>query len=81
MSGKTVNLVVDPHAGRVVGVESDTGESLGGATPLDLRANLQRVRRKPEQPGDDDGIGVCAGAPKGANLVELAHQQYYQLEA
>ena len=81
LSGKTVNLVVDPHAGRVVGVESDTGESLGGATPLDLRANLQRVRRKPEQPGDDDGIGVCAGAPKGANLVELAHQQYYQLEA
>ena len=58
MSGKTVNLVVDPHGARVIGVENDAGASLGNATPLDLLANLHRVRRKPEPPLDDDGAGV-----------------------
>jgi transposase InsO family protein len=83
LSGKTVKLVVDPHARRVLGVENDAGLSLGGATALDLVANLKRVRRKPEQPGDDDGLSATASTPKrgpggaGPNLVELAHQQYY----
>ena len=83
LCGKTVELVVDPHGERVIGVENDAGESLGSATALDLVANLQRVRRKPEQPGDDDGASVLGGSPKrgpgggGPNLVELAHQQYY----
>ena len=41
LSGKTVRLVVDPHAQRVVGVENEAGESLGEATPLDAIANAQ----------------------------------------
>ncbi len=85
LSGKTVKLVVDPHGGRVIGVENDAGQSLGAATPLDVNANLNRVRRTPVQPGSDEGVGGSddtpkgglGGAPKGANLVELAHQQYY----
>jgi putative transposase len=83
LSGKTVKLVVDPHAKRVLGVENDAGLSLGAATPLDRQANLKRVRRKPAQPGHDDGLGMTGSTPKrgpggaGPNLVELAHRQYY----
>lgn len=90
LAGKTVKLVVDPHGVRVIGVESEAGESLGDATELDRQANLHRVRRKPEPPLDEDGVSVTGRTPKpssgsgggcgtstGLNLVELAHQQYY----
>ena len=73
LSGKTVRLVVDPHAQRVVGVEDATGASLGAATPLDLLANIQRVRRKPEPTPE-----VMVAHP-GPNLVELAHAKYHGL--
>ena len=42
LSGKTVRLVVDPHAERVVGVEDAAGVSLGAATPLDMLATEVR---------------------------------------
>ena len=89
LSGKTVKLVVDPHGARVIGVESDAGESLGQATALDLMANLKRVRRKPEPSSNDEGLDVTTSTPRrgpggpggpggiGPNLVELAHRQYY----
>ena len=73
LSGKTVRLVVDPHAQRVVGVEDATGTSLGAATPLDLLANIQRVRRKPEPTPE------VMAAHSGPNLVELAHAKYHGL--
>jgi hypothetical protein len=69
--GKTVHLVVDPHAGAVVGVEDDEGNALGAATPLDAVANLHRQRRKPD-PEDSSGH-----PPSGPNRVELAYQQYH----
>jgi len=73
LAGKTVKLVVDPHAGIVVGVEDAAGASLGLATKLDAVANLHRVRRKPDQE-------VSNKAPRtGPNLVELAHQQYHDI--
>jgi transposase InsO family protein len=71
LSGKTVQLVVDPHAQRVVGVEDDEGRSLGEAAPLDPIGNAHRTRRK---------AGACdeALAPhSGPNLVEIAYQQYH----
>lgn len=71
LSGKTVRLVVDPHAGRVVGVEDAAGASLGAATPLDQLANIQRVRRKPEP------TPAAIVPHSGVNLVELAHAQYH----
>ena len=71
LSGKTVRLVVDPHAGRVVGVEDEAGKSLGEATALDAIANLKRVRRKPEP------AAPSLGARNGPNLVEIAHAQYH----
>lgn len=64
--GKTVRLVVDPHAQKVVGVESVTGEPLGKATPLDLLANSHRKRRRAE------GSVIVRPSRTGANLVEIA---------
>ena len=77
LSGKTVQLVVDPHAGAVLGVENEDGDSIGRATVLDAQANLSRKRRKPE--------GVAAEKPtdtarSGPNLLEIAHRQYYDIK-
>ncbi len=74
LSGKTVRLVVDPHAERVVGVEDAAGVSLGAATPLDMLANIHRTRRKPEPVTEP----MCAPR-NGPNLVELAHEKYHGL--
>ena len=76
LSGKTVRLVVDPHAGRVVGVEDAAGVSLGAATALDMLANIHRVRRKPEPVAD----AACTPVRSGPNLVELAHAQYHGVQ-
>jgi len=73
MSGKTVRLVVDPHAARVVGVEDEAGQSLGQATALDRIAHIQRVRRKPEP------AALPGGARTGPNLVEIAHAKYHSI--
>jgi transposase InsO family protein len=73
LSGKTVRLVVDPHAQRVVGVENEHGVSLGAAIALDAIGNTQRARRKadPAQP---------PAAPSGPpNLVEIVHRRYHGL--
>jgi putative transposase len=72
LSGKTVQLVVDPHAQRVVGVEGEAGAWLGAATPLDPIANIRRKRRKPDTLTD---IVVR----NGPNLVEIAHAKYHGL--
>jgi MSHA biogenesis protein MshM len=79
LSGKTVRLVVDPHAQRVLGVENEAGVSLGHATALDVLANVHRTRRKPEPP---EVAGVLNNSPdkgprSGPNMMELAHTQYY----
>ncbi|MBM4208638.1 MAG: transposase [Gammaproteobacteria bacterium] len=72
LSGKTVQLVVDPHAERVVGVEDEDGKHLGAATPLDALANAQRRRRKPEP-----ATPAAALPAQGPNRVELAFEQHY----
>ena len=59
LSGKTVQLGVDPHAERVVGVEDEEGRSLGRATPLDPIANARRRRCKPVP----DGATAAAPPP------------------
>jgi transposase InsO family protein len=72
LAGKTVRLVVDPHAEVVVGVENEHGASIGRATPLDALANLDRRRRKPNPAPASD-----AGRASGPNLIELAYQHYH----
>ena len=78
LAGKTVNLVVDPHAGSVVGVEDDDGQSLGMATKLDAIANVNRVRCKNKSGVATSGVATSGVAtPGAANLVELAYEQYH----
>ena len=72
LSGKTVQLVVDPHAERVVGVEDEDGKHLGEATPLDALANAHRRRRKP-----GPATPATALPSQGPNRVELAFEQHY----
>lgn len=71
LAGKSVRLVVDPHAGAVVGIEDDAGEPLGLATRLDAHANLHRTRRKAGATPEPQG------ARSGPNLLELALAQYH----
>lgn len=71
LAGKTVQLVVDPHAQRVVGVEDDDGQSLGEATPLDQIGNAHRARRMA------GAAGVALAPHSGPNLVEIAYQRYH----
>ncbi len=72
LSGRSVRLVVDPHARNVLGVEDENGQSLGAATPLDAVANVQRKRRKPRPVEEPSPRGAS-----GDNEVELAYGQYY----
>ena len=71
LSGKTVRLVVDPHAQRVVGVEDEAGVSLGAATELDQIANQHRTRRKP------DAEVAAPSVRSGPNLVEIALARHH----
>ena len=73
--GKTIQLVVDPHTGTVLGIENESGDRIGSATPLDTLANIKRVRRKPTPVGNMPGTERAA-----TNLVELAYQQYHGIE-
>jgi transposase InsO family protein len=74
LAGKTVRLVVNPHAQIVVGVENDDGESLGAATALDALANRHRKRHKPTPP--DPSPPPAAGP----NLIEITHRRYHHPE-
>ncbi len=74
LAGRKVQLVVDPHTEQVISVEDAKGETLGQATPLDVRANSHRRRRQPATP---------AAGPQtksqGSNLVEMAYRQYHAI--
>jgi len=75
LSGKTVNLVVDPHAETVVGIEDAEGTHLGLATPLDAIANTHRRRHQPNPEGFALRVqSLPTGTP---NAIELAYRQYH----
>jgi len=75
LAGKQVQLVIDPHAGEALRVEEDDGDVLSMVIPLDVKANAQRKRRKPEAvlASDDNAM---ENAPMQDNLVEMALDQY-----
>lgn len=75
LSGRTLQLVVDPHSGRALSVEDEAGNPLGAVTPLDLLANCHRRRRKPPSATD-----TPLAPPANENLVELAYRQYHHPE-
>ncbi len=72
LSGRSVHLVVDPHAQKVLAVEDTDGQSLGPATPLDARANVHRPRRQPQPPEVPS-----PGRSGEDNEVELAYRHYH----
>jgi putative transposase len=75
LTGKTVWLLIDPHARTAIGVEDDAGTSLGAATPLDALANRHRRRRKP----DTQPLSLLDPHARttGTTLVEIAYAQHY----
>jgi len=46
-AGKTLILVVDPHAQKALHIESEEGNHLGAVTLLDRQANAHRNRQRP----------------------------------
>ncbi len=71
LTGQHIQLVVDPHTGAVMHVQSDEGKCIGMATPLDAIANSTRRRQRPAPEP------ATAATTTGPNLIELAHQQHY----
>lgn len=74
LASQTVQLVIDPHAGTVLGIENATGNRIGSATPLDALANLDRRRRKPTGALPET---PAADPKRGPNLVELAFAHFH----
>ena len=77
LSGKTVQLVVDPHGETVIGVENAEGKSLGAATPLDATANARRRRRRSDPNAGGSVAGPSGLAGGSLNGIELAYEQYH----
>lgn len=71
LSGQNVMLVFDPHTKKVLWVESEDGEHLGVATPLDAKANNYRYRQRPDL--------IVPAPARHINTVDLAYKQYCQL--
>ena len=75
--GRTVALVVDPQAGKVVGVESLEGEPIGAATPLDRIGNSHRRRHRSTPLGDDvEKEPARAAADQTFNAIDQACAQH-----
>jgi len=70
LAGATIVVVVDPHTGQPITIESKAGKSLGDITPLDAVANNQRrrCRSNPDQP-------ILSTQP-AESTVELTYEQY-----
>jgi transposase InsO family protein len=77
LAGKTVQLVVDPHAETVLGVENAAGQSLGRTTPLDPIANAYRRRRRPTPEETARSENAAISGRSSLNAVELAYRQYH----
>lgn len=74
--GRTVQLVVDPQAGKVVGVESLEGEPLGAATPLDRIGNSHRRRHRSTPLGGDVEKEPARAADRTFNAINQACTQH-----
>jgi len=70
LAGTTIVIVVDPHSGKPVSIESKTGKHLGDITPLDALANNHRRRCRP------DSEKTIPSTVLADSTVELAYEQY-----
>ncbi len=79
LTGKSVQLVVEPHTEQAISVESEKGEALGAVTPLDLVANTHRRRHKPAISSEEPKTAHQAESA-GPNLVEISFRQYHAID-
>lgn len=80
LSGRQIQLLVDPHSGSVLAAEDDGGTHLGAATALDAAANLHRVRHKPSASvAATTALPATRTPPTSSTLnpVEIAHAAHY----
>ncbi len=70
LSGQTIVLVVNPHTGQPLVIESKAGKPLGEIAPLDAVANNQRRRCRP------DPENLTPATASTDSTVELAYAQY-----
>ncbi len=75
LAGTTVQLVVNPHAATVVGVEDAEGTARGAATPLDGHANAHRRRQRTAAEETAHAENAAVAGRSSLNAVELAYQQ------
>jgi len=59
-------------------IEDEEGEVLSMVVPLDVKANCQRKRRKPEEVSEDQALenAPMQDSSMQNNLVEMALEQY-----
>lgn len=70
LAGKQVLVVIDPHAKEALRVEDEEGEVLSMVIEMDVHANCQRKRRKPE------AVETIEDKPMETNLVEMALEKH-----
>jgi transposase InsO family protein len=70
--GKTVQLVIDPHAKKALYIESESGENLGPVISLDKISNNNRKRSRPI-------LNKTKETKNSVNIVDLAHKEYKNL--
>lgn len=73
LTGQSVTLVIDPHAQSIMKVESQEGQYLGAAHPLDAEKNCHRERQRPTLKNNEPT------ETSGLNAVELAREEYEQV--
>lgn len=70
LCGKTIVLVIDPHANEAIHVESEAGHHLGVVTLLDAMTNINRNRQRPDVEKKSDGH------TRKFDAVEIAFETY-----
>jgi transposase InsO family protein len=73
LAGRELMVVVDPHREQVLRVESEGGEALGPATPLDALANNRRTRNR------GGSLATTPAVAPVVNAVELALERQQSL--
>jgi hypothetical protein len=68
--GQKVALIVNPHTKTALRVESKSGEDLGPVVALDLSANLNRMRQRPNMPDDN------STSKQSVHAVEDAYREF-----
>ena len=73
--GNTVYLVINPHNQTALRIESKDGDVLGAVTKLDLIANLNRKRQRP----NTETVSMENNKTNMVDLLQQQHRERFQL--